>query len=119
MRPLSSPAEQTSCAAMVVPSSASFDREEMANCFGYDEFGMAIPWFDQIGDTLEVLGRGRTGEVTKVVWNSRPVALKRFILQFDDSRSLQDVYEHELDVLRSLHKLWGKHVPALLFHKPW
>eukprot|EP00978_Attheya_sp_CCMP212_P011268 scaffold27683_cov59-Attheya_sp.AAC.4 len=63
---------------------------------------MAIPWFDQIGDTLEDLGRGRSGEVTKVVWNAQHVALKTFILQFDDNRSLESVYEHELDVLWEL-----------------
>jgi hypothetical protein len=80
---------------------------------------MAIPWFDQIGDTLEVLGRGRSGEVTKVVWNAQPVALKTFILQFDDNRSLESVYEDELDVLWGLQELWGTHVPELLFHKPW
>ena len=113
-----SPAEQASCELTVVPS-VSFDNEETASCFGYDKFGMAIPWFDQIGDTLEVLGRGRTGKVTKVVWNSQHIALKTFILQFDDSRSLESVYQHELDVLWSLRELWGKHVPALLFHKPW
>ena len=95
------------------------DEEEMDGCFGYDECGMTIPWFDQIGDTLEVLGRGRSGEVTKVIWNAQPVALKTFALQFDDSRSLESVYEHELEVLRGLRKLWGKHVPELLFHKPW
>jgi hypothetical protein len=80
---------------------------------------MAIPWFDQIGDTLEVLGRGRSGEVTKVVWNAQLVALKTFILQFDDNRSLESVYEDELDVLWELQELWGKHVPELLFYKPW
>jgi hypothetical protein len=64
---------------------------------------------------VEVLGRGRSGEVTKVVWNAQPVALKTFILQFDDNRSLESVYEHELEY----QELWGKHVPELLFHKPW
>jgi hypothetical protein len=29
------------------------------------------------------------------------------------------MYEHELEVLQSLRPLRGKHVPALLFHKPW
>lgn len=111
-------AERTCCESSVTPS-VSFDNEETPSCFGYDTFGMAIPWFDQIGDTLEVLGRGRTGNVTKVVWNSRHIALKTFVLQFDDSRSLQSVYQHELDVLWSLRELWGMHVPTLLFHKPW
>jgi hypothetical protein len=100
-------------------SHAEQNDEETDSCFGYDAFGMAIPWFDQIGDTLEVLGRGRSGEVTKVVWDAQPVALKTFILQFDDDRSLESVYEHELDVLWELQELWGKHVPELLFHKPW
>jgi hypothetical protein len=111
-------AEQKCCESTATPT-VSFDDEETDSCFGYDEFGMEIPWFDQIGDTLEVLGRGRSSEVTKVVWNAQPVALKTFILQFDDSRSLESVYEHELDVLRELQDLWGKHVPELLFHKPW
>jgi hypothetical protein len=94
--------------------------EEKDSCFGYDEFGMEIPGFDQIGDTLEVLGRGHSSKVTKVVWNAQPVALKTFILHFDDNRSLESVYEHEFDVLRELQEeLWGKHVPELLFHKPW
>jgi hypothetical protein len=107
------------CCESTATPTVSSDDEETDSCFGYDEFGMEIPWFDQIGDTLEVLGRGRSSEVTKVVWNAQPVALKTFILQFDDSRSLESVYEHELDVLRELQELWGKHVPELLFHKPW
>jgi hypothetical protein len=110
--------EQKCCELTGTPS-VSFDEEETDSCFGYDEFGMEIPWFDQIGDTLEVLGCGRSGEVTKVVWNAQAVALKTFVLQFDDSRSLESVYEHELNVLQELRELWGKHVPALLFHKPW
>jgi hypothetical protein len=111
-------AEQKCCASTATPT-VSFDKDETYSCFGYDEFGMQIPWFDQIGDTLEVLGQGRSGKVTKVVWNAQPVALKTFILQSDDSRSLESVYEHELEVLWELRELWGKHVPKLLFHKPW
>ena len=92
---------------------------ETQSCFGYDEFDIAIPWFDQIGPTLEVLGVGRSGKVTKVIWNDQPVALKTFILQRNDGRSLESVYENELEVLRELRDLWGKHVPELLFHKFW
>jgi hypothetical protein len=78
---------------------------------------MNLVW---IGDTLEVLGRGRSGEVTKVVWKAQPVALKTFVLnRNDDDRTLESVYQHELNVLRELRELWGKHVPELLFHKPW
>lgn len=95
------------------------DEEDMDSCFGYDEFGMAIPWFDQIGDPLDVLGKGRSGDVRKVVWKGQDVALKTFALQFDDCRSLESVYQHELEVLRRLKDLWGEHVPRLLFHKPW
>jgi hypothetical protein len=113
----STPLERQSGEAVV--ASVSFDNDEDEICFGYDDFDIAIPWFDQIGDTLEVLGRGRSGKVTKVVWDSREVALKTFILKRDDKRDLQGVYEHELDVLRSLKKLWGTHVPAMMFHKPW
>lgn len=107
------------CDPIVVSSDSLEDEEETDSCFGYDEFGMAIPWLDQIGDTIEVLGRGRSGDVTKAVWNAQPVALKTFTIQFDDDRSLESVYEHELEVLRQLRDLWGEHVPDLLFHKPW
>ena len=96
-----------------------FDTEARKECFGYDTHGMAIPWFHQISSRLEVLARGRSGEVTKVLWNSKAVALKTLVLQHDDDRSLQDVYEHERKVLWSLKALGGTHVPTLLFHKPW
>jgi hypothetical protein len=66
-----------------------------------------------------VLGVGSASKVTKVQWNGQDVALKTFILQHGDERSLQDVYEHELDVVCSLRSLRGTYVPALLFHKPW
>jgi hypothetical protein len=75
---------QEFCELTATPT-VSFDEEETDSCFRYDEFGIQIPWFDQIGDKLEVLGRGRSGEVTKVVWNAQHFALKTFILQFDDS----------------------------------
>ena len=104
--------------AMDFPAAIS-DTETMQDCFGYDIHGMAIPWFSQISSPLKVLARGRSGQVTKVIWNSKPVALKTFVLQDDDDRSLQEVYEHELTVLWSLKTLWGTHVPSLLFHKPW
>jgi hypothetical protein len=86
---------------------------------GTDEYGV-IPWFEQIDETnSQVLGVGRAGKVTKVQWNGQDVALKTFSLQYDDERSLHDVYKHELDVVCSLRPLWGKYVPTLLFHKPW
>jgi hypothetical protein len=43
-------AEQKCCESTATPTD-SLDNEETASCFGYDEYGMAIPWFDQIGDT--------------------------------------------------------------------
>lgn len=104
---------------VVSPDSLAAEEEGTDDCFGYDEFGMTIPWFDQIGETIEVLGQGRSGNVTKVVWRAEPVALKTFTLQFDDDRSLESVYEHELEVLRTLRELWGEQVPELKFHKPW
>ena len=88
--------------------------------FDYDDtLGVPIPWLDQIGDPIEVLGHGRCGQVTKVSWHSHHVALKTFVLKGDDPRALNDVYSHELEVLLSLKSLWGTHVPALLFHKQW
>ena len=41
------------------------DKEETNICFSCDAFGMAIPCFSQIGNTLEVLGQGRPGKMTK------------------------------------------------------
>mmetsp|Transcript_18572 Transcript_18572/g.28283 ORF Transcript_18572/g.28283 Transcript_18572/m.28283 type:complete len:153 (-) Transcript_18572:437-895(-) len=95
------------CHSSVVASDSVFD-EGGNGCFGYDEFGMEIPCFDQIGSTIQVLGRGRSGEVTPATWKGKIVAVKTFVLHFDDRRSLQSVYEHELHVLRQLKPLWGE-----------
>jgi hypothetical protein len=80
-----------------------------------------IPRFSQIGESLGLLGVGRCGKVKKVAWGSSYAALKEFSLRVTDEepRYFFDVYEKELRVLLSLEKLWGTHVPALLFHKPW
>ena len=77
------------CSDPIVGSLNSLDKddeEEIGTCVGYDEFGMTIPWVDHIGGTSEALGRGRSGDVTKVVWNAQPVALKTFVLQFYDRK---------------------------------
>ena len=70
----------------------------MDNCLGYNEFVMLILWFEQIGDTIEVLGQGHSGDIAKVFCHAEPVALKTFTLPFDDSSSLESVYEHELEL---------------------
>jgi hypothetical protein len=86
-----------------------------------DKYGIVIPRFSQIGESLATLGVGRCGKVKKVAWNGGYAALKEFSFRFTDEepRHFFDVYERELHVLVSLRKLWGTHVPALLFHKPW
>jgi hypothetical protein len=85
---------------------------------GADKYAV-MPWFDQIDQhNSQVLGKGRAGKVTNVRWHGQDVALKTFVLQPGDSRSLGGVYRHELGVLLSLRQLWGIHVPKLLFHKP-
>ena len=113
-----STSNRTNCMAAVFPT-MSFDNEETDDCFGYDEFGIPIPWSHQIGDAVEVLGNGRSGQVAKVLWGSKSVALKTFSLDKEDDRSLQSVYEHELEVFTDPLKLWGTYVPMLLFNKPW
>jgi hypothetical protein len=87
---------------------------------GKDRYGV-IPYFDQIGEPLEVLGHGRCGTVSKIKWGKGYAALKEFDIQpeCEDDRYFYDVYEYELKVLDNLRSLWGKYVPALLFHKPW
>jgi hypothetical protein len=111
-------AEQTGDGEMANISTA-VSADESEEPMGTDKYGV-IPWFDQIDDTnAQVLGKGRASKVTKVQWNGQDVALKTFILRPDDERTLGHVYKHELDVVFSLKPLWGTHVPALLFHKPW
>jgi hypothetical protein len=103
----------------VVVSVDDDDDDDSDKPAAMDKYGV-IPWFDQIDKThARVLGVGRAGKVTQVKWMGKDVALKTFSLQHDDKRNLHNVYQHELDVLHSLHSLWGTHVPALLFHKPW
>jgi hypothetical protein len=82
-------------------------------------YGVVVPWLHQIGSSLQVLGNGRSGIVTKNLWSGQEVAVKKFILQEDDERSVYRVYKHECKVLLSLRSLWGTHVPKLLFRKPW
>ena len=82
--------------------------------------GVVVPWLDQIGPSLSVLGMGRSGEVTVREWNNQRVAVKVFCLRgADEDRIVDDVYMHELEVLTSLQSLWGKFVPRLLFQQPW
>jgi hypothetical protein len=59
--------------------------------------------------------------VSKIQWGKGYAALKEFVIQpeSEDDRYFYDVYEYELKVLYNLRPLWGKYVPALLFHKPW
>jgi hypothetical protein len=83
------------------------------------KFGVAIPWLDQIGKTLQELGKGRAGIVTENLWAGQEVALKTFYLQEDDDRDFFEVYKHEVRVLLSPRSLWGAHVPPLLFRQPW
>jgi hypothetical protein len=82
-----------------------------------------IARFSEIGESLGLLGAGRCGQVKKVAWGSEYAALKEFSFRVtatdDEPRYFFDVYEKELDILLNLEKLWGTHVPALLFHKPW
>jgi hypothetical protein len=87
---------------------------------GKDKYGV-IPFFDQIGEPLEVLGHGRCGNVSKIKWGNGYAALKEFVIQPEsqEDRYFYEVYEYELKVLDNLRPLWGKYVPALLFHKPW
>jgi hypothetical protein len=99
----------------------STDEADLAVSFqGKDKYGV-IPYFDQIGEPLEVLGYGRCGTVSKIKWGKEYAALKEFVIQpeSEDDRYFYDVYEYELEVLHNLRPLWGKYVPALLFHKPW
>jgi hypothetical protein len=85
-----------------------------------DKYG-AIPLFSEIGESLGELGHGRCGKVKKVAWDGGYAAVKEFSLRGDEdeTRYFFDVYKKELDILISLRELWGTHVPALLFHKPW
>jgi hypothetical protein len=95
----------------------STNEADLADSFqGKDKYGV-IPYFDQIEEVLEVLGHGRCGTVSKIKWGKGYAALKEFVIQ--DDRYFYDVYEFELKVLDNLRPLWGKYVPALLFHKPW
>jgi hypothetical protein len=99
----------------------STDEADLAVTFqGKDKYGV-IPYFDQIEEVLGVLGHGRCGTVSKIKWGKGYAALKEFVMQpeSEDDRYFYDVYEHELKVLDNLRPLWGKYVPALLFHKPW
>jgi hypothetical protein len=82
-------------------------------------YGVVVPWLHQIGSSLQVLGNGRSGIVTRNLWSGQEVAVKKVILQEDDECSVYRVYEHECKVLLSLRSLWGTHVPKLLFRKPW
>jgi hypothetical protein len=83
------------------------------------KFGVAIPWLDQIGPSLQVLGEGRSGTITRNFWDGKEVALKTFSLAKDDERDFFEVYKHEVRVILSLRSLWGTHVPTLLFRQPW
>ena len=79
-----------------------------------------IPYFYQIEDVVGVLGNGRCGSVQKIRWANGYAALKGYLnINYEDGRYFYDVYEKELSILLELHDLWGVHVPALLFHKPW
>jgi hypothetical protein len=62
--------------------------------------------------SLQMLGKGRSGTVTRNLWEE--VAVKTFSLAKDDERDF-----FEVRVLLSLRSLWGTHVPALLFRQPW
>lgn len=84
-----------------------------------DKYGVAVPWLYQIGKELELLATGRSGSLTKNMWDGKPVAVKTFVLQKDDDRSFYDVYRHECKVLVALESLWGTHVPRFLFRHPW
>lgn len=84
-----------------------------------DKYGVAVPWLHQIGKSLELLAKGRSGIVTKNMWAGKEVAVKTFVLQEDDERFFYDVYRHECKVLMALRSLWGTHVPRLLFRHPW
>jgi hypothetical protein len=85
-----------------------------------DKYGV-IARFSEIGESLDLLGTGRCGQVKKVAWGSEYAALKEFsfLATDDEDRYFFDVYEKELDIFLNLKELWGTHVPALLFHKPW
>jgi hypothetical protein len=94
----------------------------LARAMSTDEADGVIPYFDQIREPLEVLGHGRCGTVSKIKWGKGYAAFKKeFVIQpeSEDDRYFYDVYEYELKVLDNLRSLWGKYVPALLFHKPW
>ena len=84
-----------------------------------DKHGVVVPWLHQIGKSLKLLAKGRSGIVTKNMWAGQGVAVKRFVSQEDDDRSFFDVYKHECKVLVKLRSLWGEHIPRLIFRQPW
>jgi hypothetical protein len=94
-------------------SSTSTDHQFLAR----DKYAV-VPYFFQINDVVGELGSGRCGVVQKIRWGSDFAAKKEYMLDpYDDHRDSQKVFMHELKVLYELRDLWGKYVPAVLFHK--
>lgn len=70
---------------------------ECEDFLSVDKYGI-VPYFDQIGKVMGMLGRGRCGSVTRVEWEGGYAALKTFVVQKDKGETprVLDVYEHEL-----------------------
>ena len=106
------------CAHDVIGDLVS-EKEHLEEYMGCDKYGI-VPFFHQIEDVVEELGRGRCGTVQKIRWQEKFAAKKEYMLDpSEGDRYFFDVFEHERDVLLALQPLWGKYVPAILFHNPW
>jgi hypothetical protein len=57
-----------------------------------DKYGVAIPRFSQVGESLATLGVGRCGKVTKVAWNGGYAALKEFSFRFTDEEEIRHFF---------------------------
>jgi hypothetical protein len=85
-----------------------------------DKHGVVVPYFHQIEGEVGVLGGGRCGQVKKIKWRDGFAAKKEYLMDSeDDGRDGNEVFRHERHVYFMLHRLWGKYVPTLLFHKDW